>query len=684
MSYFPNQGQTTSARSQSIVPASDSPQFPTGNLVKQFRTACESTPPVQDWTTTTAPGDIVTSDGNTQGASYWVISKSPFELGSETIIDGLQEFDIPSEFSFGLHRSQAALGQEFSIEVVDTATPAAPTAEVSVSALSQSATTLTITTATDHGLVAGQSIGIYGCADSRFNYGALVVARVNGPTQIEATAGPGGTIPSITASPAVLGSPMLYVRRRMGGSADGTSMIFENTTATNASFYSRCGYGDSSASGTAAGNQSVTSGTTASLQPITSPNAFCFAPTTEFKLNLESVRLQWFDQASDASTSSSIRFSRGSVLPSPDKNYKIRIRANNVKGLTRPIGRIVSAVKSGSTTATITFAEAHNLTVDDYLVGYGVRDQTAAGFANLTTAAKVASIVSPTVITIVWGSTGTVTSYGGYMSRIQGGSAQAGAVTQSIQSVGTGGTGLLSVVFNTTVSGLVAGDFVEIYGVRNSTNGADVGVDGVYKVYGINPANGANIFLTQAPGGPVTTGVSATNCGGGAIRRTDLRVSWVRAWEYLRERVEFTSRPATDGAAALPVNVATASTLTVSLAPSISQGASLFNKLISANSTNLTTIRATAVTINSLNVTNTNATNRYWLKIWNQATAPTVGTTAPTLTIGLDPNKTTQIDMGSYNMRLSTGCYYAITANPADTDATAIPANEVVLAMVYT
>jgi hypothetical protein len=552
MSYFPNQGQTTSDRSQSIVPASDSPQFPTGNVTKKYRTNCDTLPPAQDWTTTLGNGDLLLLDGNCQGASYWVLSKSPFNVGTESIIDGLETFKMPLEASFALHRSQAVLNQEFAMQIVDSAAPSSAPAEVAISALSQTTTTLTVTTSASHNLSAGQSVGIYGCTDSRFNYGALVVASVLSATQFTATAGPGGTIPSLTASPAALGSPMLYVRRRLSGSSDGTSMIFENATVTNASFYVRAASGDAVASGTAVGNQSTTVSTTASVQSINAIGAYSFFPSSKYNLNLQADRVQWHDGAIDSIAATTSRVIRDSICPDPDKLYKARIVATNNKGLTAPVGKIVSAVKTASTSATVTFADPHGLTVDDYLVGYGVRDQAATSFANLTTAAKVASIVSPTAITIVWGSSGTATSYGGYMSRVNGGAVQNGAIAQVFQSVSIS-SGILTVTGSTTWAGLVIGDLVDIYGVRSSVDGSDLGIDGVYKVRNLATST---LTLETVTGGPSPANLVSTNCGGGVIKRSDFRISAIRIFEYIRERVEFAPRPSTDAVAAIQANVA--------------------------------------------------------------------------------------------------------------------------------
>jgi len=600
MSQWDNAGPQKAEQSQSVVqsldggpftvePSEGSGQFPTGNITKKYRTNCDTLPTLPDWNVTLGTGDLLLRDGNCQGASYWVLSKSPFNVGTRSVIDGTQAFDMPTEFSFGLHRSQAALNQEFAIQVVDSGTPASTPAEVAVSALLQATTTLTVTTSAPHNLAAGQAFGIYGCADSRFNYGALVVASVISATQFTATAGPGGTIPSLSASPAALGSPFIYVRRRLGGSADGTSMIFENATATNASFYVRSNSGDAAASGAASGNHSITVGTTASTQSIAGSGAYSFFPGTEFRLNLQADRVQWHGAAADGVAATSNWITRTSLCPSPDLSYKMRLEAVNNKGLTAPVGRIVSAVKVASTTATITFAEPHGCTVDDYLVGYGVRDQAATAFANLTTATKVASIVSPTVLTIVWGSSGTATSYGGYMSRVQGGAAQNGAVAQVFQNV-TITDGLLTCTGSATWAGLVIGDLVEIYGVRNNANGASLGIDGTYKVRNLS----TTVMTLEVPDQSFTppANLVSTDCGGGVIKRSDFRVSFIRGYEYLRERVEYAPRPSTDGGAAVPTNVVSMPTTTVTatnLSSNMAQmGGTTTAAGISSGSTNAT------------------------------------------------------------------------------------------------
>ena len=534
---------------KNIGKTSDQGGLVTANVTTKFRDAFENYVPGQLYTETKANGDIIQVDGNTASASYLTISKSPWNVGTESEIDTIANFNLPIELSIGAHRSQATIGQEFSVEIVDSGTPLPTYTEVAVASMSQSTTTLTVNTATPHGLTVGSSIGIYGCADSRFNYGSVVVATVPSLTQFTVTAGPAGTIASLTASPAVLGSPFVYVRRRLGGANDGTSMIFENASPTNASFYVRSEAGDAFPSGAIAGNHSVTIGTTASVQLVNTAYAYAFAPTSEYRLNLASDRVQWHDSAVDVATGTTQRALRTSVCPSLDKTYKLRIRATNNKGLAAPVGKIVSAVKTGTTTATVTFAAAHGLTVNDYVTIYGARDTT--NFANITTATQVASVVNATTITIVWGAAVTATTYGGYVARAQGGQVVQGVIAQVGASVSITNS-IVTLVGSANWSGLSIGDYVELIGVRESVAGADLSVDGAYRIRNIATTNLELEALTGTT--PPTTLVS-TNCGGGVIKRTDFRVSFIRVFDYERERVEFTPRPQSDLTIALPVQV---------------------------------------------------------------------------------------------------------------------------------
>lgn len=527
------------------------------NFTSKLRDAFQAWPNA-NWSSVIGAGDIVQVDGNAVGASYLVISKDPLTLNTNTSMTSVAQFGMPIEIAAGLHLSQRTVGQEFSFEVVSTETPSTFT-ELAISVVQQSTTTLTVTTVLPHNLRPGMRICTYGISDSRLNYPSLVVATISSATQFTVTAGPNGTIPSVTAGPFAQGFVMS--RPAMGGSPNGTSIIFENATATNASFYAKSEGGDvMPIGGTINGNHSTTIGTTASVAALTTPLTYAWRPTNEFRLSLFAERLQWSDALIDSTAQSISRVQPTQVIPNTDQKYVVRIRAVNQPSLTIPVAQIVSAVKTGTTTATITTDVPHGLTVSDVVNIYGLRDQT--NFPNLTAATAVVSVPNATSFTIVIGTASTNTSYGGFVSRVNGGQTQQGGVTMSVQSFSRT-SNIITVVGSATWSGVSIGDYINLVGIRNSSTGASLGVDGAYRV-----RDSVTTSLILEPIGLTPTGldITTTNCGGGVLKRTDFRISYTRLFDFERLRVEPLARPASDLASSFPtviqggsVNVATLS-----------------------------------------------------------------------------------------------------------------------------
>jgi len=543
------------------------------NMTNKFREAFEAYDPVSGgrWTESKASGDLVYVDGNAAAASYLVISKDPLSAGTETSITSIGRVSLPIEAAIGASMSQRTLGQEFSLEMIDTGAPLPDVSDIEISNISQATTTLTVETAVPHGLSVGKSIGIRDCSNLLANYPALVVATVPSPTQFTATAGPGGTIPSQTITNPAGAKGFVYFRERLGRAQNGLAQIFEQATATQASMYIRSEAGDALPSGTIAGNHSVTVGTTASVQLVNVAYQYAFAPTTEYRLFVQADRTQWADGAVDAVAQTTSRLLRTQVCPDPSATYKVRIRCTNNKSLTVPNAQIVSAVKTGTTTATITTDRPHGLVANDPVVVYGIRAQGATEFPNLTTATAVASVVDATTFTIVIGTAGTVTSYGGYVAKVQGGNLMSAlganaVVAQSVTlSTLADGTRQLLVVGNTNWAGVSLGDLVNLVGVRDNTTGASLNVDGAWKVANLTTTS---LFLVLPYAGSLTlpADFGSTNCGGGVIKRTDIRVSFLRVFDYERERVELLARPSGDLGAAVPVAIQGGTVTTVTTA----------------------------------------------------------------------------------------------------------------------
>lgn len=558
------------------------------NVQTEFRESFENYNTTTTWQQSVASGDIVQLDGNAVSASYLVISKDPLSADTETYVETRATFPVPIEAIVGLGMSQRVLGQEFSIEYVSNETPIPLPADIAISSIIQATTTLTVTTTAAHGLVAGMRIGIRGItSDSRLNYPCLVVANITSSTVFTATAGPGGTITSLSVGPYTT-QGFVYYRSAMGGAPDGYSQIFENATATNSSMYVRSESGDVYPSGTFAGNHSVTIGTTASVQAVNAGYSYAFVPTNEFRSLIQADRVNYYDIAIDSLGQPSARRNVTQVVPRATQNYKLRFRFTNDKALTVPTAKIVSAVKAGSTTATITTVSAHGLTTGDYIVIYGIRDQT--NFANLTTATVVASIISTTQFTIAFGASATATSYGGMVSKVNGGNIPGSFSANANIQTATVASGEL--ILTSTANWVpVIGDYVNVYGCRDNSTGADMNLDGVYKV-----ANVATTTLTLIP---ISTTVlpapfGSTNCGGTVVKRTDARISYVRIFEYLRERIEVLNKG--DAFSNIPVIFNTSSGLgTVTTVSTASlQANNLVNDIASAALT--TTSTSSAIT----------------------------------------------------------------------------------------
>ena len=103
----------------------------------------------------------------------------------------------------------------------------------------------------------------------------------------------------------------------------------------------------------------------------------------------------------------------------------------------------------------------------------------------------------------------------------------------------------------------------------------------------------------------------------------------------------------------------------------------------SAATTNATAVKASAGTVWSIICSNVNAAARY-VKFYNLAVAPTVGTSVPAFTILVPAGQTVNITGGSNGIRFGTGIALAITTGMADADTGAVAANEIKVATSYT
>jgi hypothetical protein len=116
-------------------------------------------------------------------------------------------------------------------------------------------------------------------------------------------------------------------------------------------------------------------------------------------------------------------------------------------------------------------------------------------------------------------------------------------------------------------------------------------------------------------------------------------------------------------------------------AVSATQATGTTARLASAASTNATSVKASAGMLYRITAANTNAAARY-LKFYNKASAPTVGTDTPLFTIYL-PASGGFSEEFDIPVSFSTGIAYAMTTGVADTDTAAVSLNDIHGLIIY-
>lgn len=133
---------------------------------------------------------------------------------------------------------------------------------------------------------------------------------------------------------------------------------------------------------------------------------------------VQADRVQAYDSALDTTAEPTARITRTQTIPDPSKTYKFRIRIKNQDSLPIPVAQIVSITKTSNTVSRIVFDRDISTVLTSGATGslinlYGVRDQTANVFPNITTPVNITTIVNSTTIDITHGTAGSgAVSYG--------------------------------------------------------------------------------------------------------------------------------------------------------------------------------------------------------------------------------------------------------------------------------
>lgn len=110
-------------------------------------------------------------------------------------------------------------------------------------------------------------------------------------------------------------------------------------------------------------------------------------------------------------------------------------------------------------------------------------------------------------------------------------------------------------------------------------------------------------------------------------------------------------------------------------------GAATIRHLVSAASTNATNVKASAGRLVGWSIVNTNAAFRY-VKLHNTAGTPTAGASV-VQTIAVPPNGVNNMPVGGGSIGFATGIAFTTVTGAADTDATAVGANDLIIDLFY-
>lgn len=104
-------------------------------------------------------------------------------------------------------------------------------------------------------------------------------------------------------------------------------------------------------------------------------------------------------------------------------------------------------------------------------------------------------------------------------------------------------------------------------------------------------------------------------------------------------------------------------------------------RIMSAATTNATSVKASAGRVYGFKFTNTSAALKY-VKLYNKASAPTVGTDVPVETIAVPAGAFIE-HVNPFGVSYATGIALAITGAAADADTTAVAANDIIGDLIY-
>ena len=607
------------------------------------------------------------------------LTLDPASSPSYSEIRSAKVIDSPGEVSAHVSMSQRVRLDVGTMALVDrSATLPAPEG-IGIASITQATTTCTVVLTSPFQGRIGDLVDIVGSPDNRLWYQFAPVATISedGLTlTIQFT--DSGAIPPLTVGP-IAGGTLKYSPDAIGRAVSGGAIAFSSNTATSADLFARSGGVTrlSSAVTSIAGDRRTGTAST-SRQIMSGGKGHATGATAEFCIEAYPGEIHFRDRTADSTGVWTARALIESSAMSVSRALTPIFSAFEPAGMPRPLARIVSVVRA-TNVVTVTLdrgAASAGFAVGQYPHIYGVRDTT--NFAN-TVFSSAITAVSGSTFTVAWAGT-NATSYGGAVSLPAGGISQQGLSGVAVQSVTRNADDSLTLVGSTTWSGFSVDDIVAAVGVRDAPTGADLGVDGLWRVSSISTSAATFRPVTDALGvrrSPAVTTTPQTNCGGAVILATTIRVHSFRAVERRINEVRIWGQGTNSPGHALPVAISNSFTLPVNANEAATLSPSTYSA-VTAATTNGAAVRTSAGTLWSVSVANTTAATAF-IKLYNKASAPTVGTDVPVITIPVAAGEYKTVDYGRLGMRFGTGIAVAVTGAMGATDTTAVAAGAQVM-----
>ena len=178
--------------------------------------------------------------------------------------------------------------------------------------------------------------------------------------------------------------------------------------------------------------------------------------------------------------------------------------------------------------------------------------------------------------------------------------------------------------------------------------------------------------------GSVVPGVAATNLGKAEDAVAASGDTGIAVWGVRRDTPASNVSAAGDYA---EIGVSGTGAVWTTDVPTAAQVGYTISRVVSAATTNATSVKASAGQVYGWVLCN-NVASAKFVKLYNKASAPTVGTDVPVMTITVPANQTVIIELGN-GIKFGTGIALAITGAYADADTTATAAGDVIANILW-